>query len=136
MFARYGKYNAKKVKTPDGVFDSMGEWERWCQLVMLARAGKVADLKRQVEFPLKVNDTLVCKYKADYTYTENGVAIVEDFKGVLTKEFKLKASLFFALHGYPIRVSSKKGCAYYPKPVKKKKENKHGKKTRTLNPPR
>lgn len=118
---RYGKYNARKVVTPEGVFDSTGEHRRWCELIVLARSGHIRELKRQVEYPIYLGETLVCKYVADFVYWENSVEVVEDFKGVVTDEFKLKAKLFCAFYGKPIRVTTNKGWTQYPKAVKNKK---------------
>ena len=47
-----GKFNNKKMETPDGTFDSKGEWQRWLFLKEAAREGKIADLQRQVKYTL------------------------------------------------------------------------------------
>jgi hypothetical protein len=105
---RASKYNNRRINTVHGWFDSKGELQRWLFLLDAARLGAIKNLRRQVEFPLMVNDALVCTYVADYVYDivrpyphEN---VVEDFKGFITDEFKLKAKLFKAVHGFPIRV--------------------------------
>ena len=46
------KFNNKKMETPDGVFDSKGEWQRWLFLKNEERRGAIKDLERQVKFVL------------------------------------------------------------------------------------
>jgi hypothetical protein len=88
----------------DGIrFASRREGRRWSELRLLERAGQISDLKRQVTFPLDVNGKPVCRYVADATYRENGALVVEDAKGFRTPEYKIKARLFEAIHGFPIR---------------------------------
>lgn len=48
----HGKFNNKKMSTPDGEFDSKGEWERWLFLKDAERKGQISDLRRQVRFTL------------------------------------------------------------------------------------
>ena len=55
----------------------------------------------------------ICDYIADYTYLlieEDGSSrfIVEDAKGVLTPEFRLKKKLMLAIHNIDILLSFKK----------------------------
>ena len=70
-------------------------------------------LERQVRYDLTVNDIKICDYIADFRYLleeENGLSklIVEDAKGVLTSEFKLKKKLMKAVHNIDIYLSFKK----------------------------
>lgn len=87
------KYGAKAVVV-DGIrFPSMAEAKRDGELLLLERAGKIADLKRQPKFDLVVNGKKVCGYRGDWSYTENGVHVVEDRKGAITPAFKIKWAL-------------------------------------------
>lgn len=87
----------------DGIrFDSKREATRWSNLRLLERAGQIADLKRQVTFPLDVNGHAVTRYRADFTYVENGKTVVEDSKGFQTPEYKIKRALMKAVHGVEI----------------------------------
>lgn len=103
------KYRAKKVKTPDGLFDSMGELKRWIELQWLEKAGDIKNLQRQVTFEFNINGVKIGTYKADFSYEEVGATkpTVEEFKGFWTAEAKIKARLFQALYGnqYEYRVS-------------------------------
>ncbi|WP_362919868.1 DUF1064 domain-containing protein [Comamonas thiooxydans] len=42
--------------------------------------------------------------EADFVYVEKGVEVIEDVKGVLTTEFKLKRHLMKALLGLEVRL--------------------------------
>ncbi len=121
------KYGAKKVVTPEGVFDSRKEHRRWCELKLLERAGKITKLRRQVKFVLipaqREESTEVykagpqkglpkpgaiiekqCVYKADFVYIDTGTGkeVVEDTKGVRTADYKIKRKLM--LYKYGIRI--------------------------------
>lgn len=101
------KYRNKKVII-DGIrFDSKLEGERYINLKMAERAGIISDLKLQVPFELKVNGIQICKYIADFTYIQNGKLVVNDAKGVKTKEFRLKQKLMLAVHGIEIQISKR-----------------------------
>jgi hypothetical protein len=102
----WSKYHATKTKVGDLTFDSKLEARRWNELLMLQRNGAITALQRQVPFEMTVNGHLICTYRADfvYTLTESGDRIVEDAKGVMTPEFRLKAKLMEAIHGIVIQV--------------------------------
>ena len=90
------KYGAKRITAPDGEkFDSMKEYNRYCVLKLLQRAGKIRDLQRQVKFVLipKQEGETACTYVADFTYWQNGEYIVEDVKGYRTDVYKIKRKL-------------------------------------------
>lgn len=101
-----GKYGAVKT-TIDGLkFDSKLEGRRWNELKMLERAGAISGLQRQVPFDLIVNGHHVCQYRADFVYVQTTTSerVVEDAKGVLTPEFRLKAKLMEACFGIVIQI--------------------------------
>lgn len=96
----YKKYRNKKT-TIDGItFSSKGEANRYCELKLLERAGLISDLQLQPKFELqpkfkKDGKTIrAINYIADFQYVENGQIVVEDFKGVITKEFSIKKKMF------------------------------------------
>lgn len=89
----------------DGIrFASKREAHRYCELKLLEKAGELEALQLQPRFPLKVNGTLVCTYVADFSYhdVKTGNMVIEDAKGVKTREFILKSKLFRALHSREI----------------------------------
>ena len=101
------KYRAIQT-TVDGIkFPSKAEAKRWGELKLLERAGQISDLKRQIRIPLTVSGKQVCVYVADFTYVENSQYIVEDSKGMITPEFRLKAKLYAAIFGKDIRLTGK-----------------------------
>lgn len=108
------KYNAQKCIVNGITFDSRREAYRYQELLLLLRAGVIQDLQRQVKFVLipaqyesyerygkngnRLQDgrRLVereCAYVADFVYTEDGKLIVEDVKGLRTKDFIIKRKL-------------------------------------------
>lgn len=90
----------------DGVrFDSTGEADRWGELRTLERLGAIRDLRRQVRFPLTINDEHVTTYVADFVYDEEGAMVVEDYKSPATRTplYRLKARLLRVLLGIVIR---------------------------------
>ena len=104
------KYHSRKIRVDGMEFDSKKEYLRFRELSLLERAGKIRDLKRQVKFELipsqmyngKVVERPV-RYIADFTYIENDFIVVEDVKGMKTKEYILKRKMMLYLNGIRIR---------------------------------
>lgn len=107
------KYGAKKVVTPEGVFDSIREHRRWCELNLLERAGKIRDLRRQVKYVLipaqrdssgKLLEREL-SYVADFVYFDNSLCeeVVEDAKGYKVDVYRLKKKLLLWIHGIRIK---------------------------------
>lgn len=114
------KYKNKKCVVDGIVYDSKKEMRRHMELKLLERAGEITDLQRQVEFVLipeqREPDTIgkrggrkkgkvierKCSYIADFVYIENGERVVEDSKGMRTKDYILKRKML--LHFYGIRI--------------------------------
>jgi hypothetical protein len=110
---RPNKYFAKKTLAFGLKFDSKWESERWGQLKAMEKAGVVTQLERQIKYELSINDVKICNYIADFRYLleeENGLSklVVEDAKGILTPEFKLKQKMMKAIHNIDIHLSYKK----------------------------
>ncbi len=115
------KYRSKKITRDGIVFDSIKEYKRYCELLLLQKAGAIQDLKRQVEFELipaqREPDRVgarggvkrgyvierKCVYRADFVYTKNGKTIVEDTKGYQTKDYIIKRKLMLYIHGIRIK---------------------------------
>lgn len=118
---RGNKYGAEKVKLDGETFDSRKEARRWQELKILEKAGKISGLRRQVKFVLIPTQRAVdeigprggrkpgkvlekeCSYVADFVYTEDGKMVVEDTKGVRTKDYIIKRKLMRFVHGIGIR---------------------------------
>lgn len=104
------KYKAKKVTVNGITFDSQKEANRYRELVLLERAGRIQNLQRQVKFELLPSQKIdgkvaerACHYVADFLYTENGKQIVEDTKGFKTPEYKIKKKMLLYFHGIRIK---------------------------------
>ena len=111
------KYGAKRV----GKHASKKEHYRSATLLMMQRAGIIANLREQVKYELipaqygecgkdfKGRTTRVlleraCSYIADFDYTDSkGQIVVEDTKGVRTKEYIIKRKLMLFVHGIHIK---------------------------------
>jgi hypothetical protein len=102
----WSKYGAQPCEV-DGVrFASVREARRWQELQLLARAGAIVGLRRQVRYPLDaVGGANVGAYVADFAYVdaETGQSIVEDAKGFRTPLYAWKARHFAAQYGQTIR---------------------------------
>lgn len=95
------KYNNKKTIVDNIKFDSKAEANRYIELKMLEKARKISDLELQPKFELqekyinnKGEKIRAITYKADFCYLEGNKIVVEDVKGIETKEFKIKKKLF------------------------------------------
>ena len=120
------KYGNRKITVDGHVFDSLREARRYQQLVLLLRAGRIKDLELQKEYELvpaqfeetnevysrgtrkgeKKRGKCIEKsvvYKADFSYMENGNLVVEDVKGMKTKEYIIKRKLMLNKYGIRIR---------------------------------
>lgn len=100
------KYFAKKTEV-DGIwFDSKRESQRYLELKILERSGQIRNLTLQPEFPIVVNDTKVCTYRADFSFFDlrKGEPTIEDVKSKATKTplYELKLKLFQAIYGREI----------------------------------
>ena len=80
-----GKFNNKKMETPDGVFDSKGEWQRWLILKEAEKNGQIKELRRQVKYtliPTQYRDEIVhlkTKDKVVQRVAEREVTYTADF---------------------------------------------------------
>lgn len=104
---RKHKYGAKPQRIDGKYFASTREATRWCELLLLEKAGEITDLEYQPEFPLIVNDHGCGLYRADSKYRDvaTGEIVVEDVKSQSTRTavYKLKRLLVEALFGIIIR---------------------------------
>lgn len=120
------KYGNRKVVVDGITFDSKKEAQRYTELKSLEKAGKITGLQLQREFELipeqrEKTDQIYtkgknkgrfkpgkllerkCSYVADFVYwdLENNCMVVEDAKGMRTKEYIIKRKLM--LYKYGIR---------------------------------
>lgn len=113
--AKRPKFLNRKVKPEerrDGIaFDSVRESRRFDELSMLQASGKISGLRRQVRFPMDINNQRICTYVADFTYYDLIAQedVVEDSKSTyLAKNdytFSLKKKLMKALYNVDLRIT-------------------------------
>lgn len=122
MYSR-NKYHARKVTVDNWTFDSHKEANRYTELKLLERTGKISELNMQVPFELvpaqREPDTIGIRggvkrgkvieksvvYYADFVYKDkDGNTVVEDTKSKITKtkEYVIKRKLM--LYRYGIRI--------------------------------
>ena len=123
------KCGNRKATICGEVFDSQREANRYFELVLLQKAGKIRDLQRQVRYELvptqREPDTIGKRggihkgklierevdYVADFVYIDNetGEKVVEDAKGyrdpssAVYAKFVIKRKLMLWIHGIRIR---------------------------------
>ena len=124
-YFKVSKYNNFKTCIDGEEFDSKKEAKRWCDLLVLQKAGVITNLQRQVKYALippqyetyerygnkgqrlKDGQRLVereCSYIADFVYQDKvtGGLVVEDTKGIKTKDYIIKRKLMLWVHGIKI----------------------------------
>ena len=110
---RKSKYGARKTELDGMVFDSNHEARRYAYLKTLERAGEISGLERQVKYILvpaqaggdgKIVERAVI-YVADFVYRDahSGETVVEDAKGMRTRDYIIKRKLMRYVHGIRIR---------------------------------
>lgn len=102
------KYRNTKCEH-DGIrFDSKRERSRWFELIKQQDVGLISGLRRQVVFELAPGVVIASRkrpalrYIADFVYTRDGVQIVEDVKGAITGEYRIKRHLMKSVHDIDI----------------------------------
>lgn len=122
------KYGNRKAVIDGITFDSKKEAQRYTELKLLEKAGKITSLCRQIEFELipaqrEITDQIYtkgpnkgkfkpgkviehkCSYVADFVYwdLEKNCMVVEDTKGVRTTEYIIKRKLMLYMRGIRIK---------------------------------
>lgn len=120
------KYGNTKVELDGIIFDSRKEANRYWELKMLEKAGQISNLQTQVKYELisakyeecdevysrgirkgqKKQGKCIeqaCYYLADFVYEMDGKVIVEDAKGMRTKEYIIKRKLMLDRFGIRVR---------------------------------
>lgn len=121
--AMRSKYGSRKTVVDGIAFDSKKEASRYRELLLLERAGKIGNLRRQVKYvlipaqyenpdsPTKSGRGKClereCSYVADFVYDvpmePEPVEIVEDTKGFRTEAYKIKRKMMLFMHGIRIK---------------------------------
>lgn len=106
VIKKQNKYHAKKV-TVDGItYDSELEYQRYCELKLLEKAGEIKNLQYHKRYVLieKNENGREIAYEADFVYEKDGNIIVEDTKSEPTKTrlYALKKRLMLEKYGLNI----------------------------------
>lgn len=116
------KYKNEKVEFDGIKFDSKRERDRYMVLKDAERRGVISELKCQPKFTLipaqyheekkqmktkvkmvKKCDFLAITYTGDFQYVKDGKVVIEDVKGIVTPEYKLKEKMMAYFHHIIIR---------------------------------
>lgn len=115
------KYHAHKVVIDGMRFDSKTEGKRYEYLKELEEMGVIENLRMQVKYTLIPSQYSLatfdaqgklkkghllereCAYKSDFEYDFKGHTVVEDVKGMRTKEYIIKRKLMLYRHNVRIR---------------------------------
>ena len=100
------KYGNNVFEAEGIIWDSKREYNRYCELRLMQRAGEISNLRRQVPFILqdKQSGIRAITYIADFVYDELGgnLMVVEDVKSEITKKipgYRIKKKMFLARYG-------------------------------------
>jgi hypothetical protein len=101
------KFRNRKTKG----FDSKREYNRAQDLLLLEKIGEISNLEFQVRYeliPKQVDEQgktieRPIFYTADFRYTENGSTIIEDAKGMRTRDYIMRRKLLLFRFGIRIR---------------------------------
>lgn len=112
------KYKRKKTEVDGILFDSKKEAKRYSQLKTMEDLHLISNLRMQVPYELipsqyeeyideKGRKKRRCierpvKYYADFVYFDGENEIVEDTKGMRTKDYIIKRKLMLYVHGIKI----------------------------------
>lgn len=123
MAHKYGAIRCDRLYPDCGRHASLREHRRWQELALLERAGEIRNLREQVPFELVPSVVLngrkrpPIRFVADFVFEEPRqvpmtnepcllwTQVIEDAKGVATREFRLKAHLMKAKYGMEVRLA-------------------------------
>ncbi len=96
------KFGAKKTYSElcQRTFASKAEARRGEELALLQKVGGIYNLEYQPKFVLCVKPKIT--YTADFRYIENGKVVVEDVKGMLQRETRVKLAWLAEKNGIEV----------------------------------
>ncbi|MBU9661856.1 DUF1064 domain-containing protein [Burkholderia multivorans] len=96
------KYRNHRCEYNGIKFDSRRERDRWIELSRQQAAGEISELERQVVYVLAEAVVIdgrkkpALRYIADFVYERDGKTVIEDVKGMVTREYRIKRHLMAA----------------------------------------
>lgn len=106
------KYGNRKTVIDGHTFDSKREAARYGVLKLLERTGTITGLELQPRFELIPKQRRddgrperASEYVADFRYTDarTGQTVIEDAKGMRTRDYIVKRKLMLQVHGISVR---------------------------------
>lgn len=100
------KYGAQQIVVDGVLFHSKGEARYWEILRLREKAGEIYGLERQKVYQIIMNGVKICKLIVDFAFYDktDEQFHAQDWKGVVTPMFRLKAKLVKAQYGVEIEV--------------------------------
>jgi hypothetical protein len=103
------KYHAVRTTAYGRSWASKAELRRYEQLLLLGSAGQIRNLELQPRFDLVVHGVNTGRYTPDFRYEElkfpwegysvhHWLDVVEEIKGYMVRDYRLRRELFKALH--------------------------------------
>ena len=110
--SRANKFSAKRAVSADGKsFASTAERDRYQELQRLQAQGLIADLELQPKWHFVINGQPMMsgkrktRYTADFRYrAADGCVVVEDVKGMMTRDAALRIELLRLVHGITVQI--------------------------------
>lgn len=109
------KYKAIRTTVGELNFDSKREARRYQELKLLERAGKIAELERQVVYELAPSVRIkgeqrarpALRFKLDFRYLdlETNLRVHDDAKGFADTAFRIRQHLMKSVHGIDVILS-------------------------------
>jgi hypothetical protein len=105
------KYSAERCTSEGRSFASRAEAQRYRDLLLAEKAGSISGLTCQPSWTFIINGSYLmigkrkAKYTADFSYVDkDGVSIVEDVKGFMTRDASLRIALMLSVHRISVRI--------------------------------
>ena len=106
-YIKKNKFNAKSIVIDGHKFPSLKEAQRYNELKLLEKAGKIKNLELQPEFEIipkqkyRGKTLKRAKYTPDFKYldVDNNEWVIEEVKGMPTVDYVLRKKLFILNYG-------------------------------------
>lgn len=104
-FSNGNKYHAQRTFSPlcNRWFASKAECLRATELYLLQQGDMISNLEYQKRFVLSKKPLVTITI--DFQYTEKGKTVLEDTKGVLTRDFRTKLAWLKQLYGLDVKLT-------------------------------
>lgn len=95
--SKNSKYHNKKINVNGINYDSIHEYDRHMYLKILEKNGEISNLRFHDKKDIIIlQEYPKITYEPDFCYDIGDIHIIEDVKGVQTKEFRLKKKIIIA----------------------------------------